>query len=103
MQIGSYISLALVLGAIYFLGQVGYRLSLSVRKLKQNQAKLDQNLKLLEQPIERAFAKAEPSSSKNPLEVIQQRQRFLRAREHRVNERRRRLIQRLQTGNLDKR
>lgn len=97
------IGIAIVLAALYFAGLVGYRLLLSLRSLQSEQQKLQVNLKQLEEPIEREFSKATPSNSQPAAQVLAKRKHFLDAKERRAAERRRRLVERLQTLDLDKR
>lgn len=97
------IGIAIVLAALYLAGLVGYRLLLSLRAFQAEQAKLQAQLKQLEEPIEREFNKATPSTSQPAFEVLAKREQFLGAKRRRATERRRRLIQRLQNPDLDKR
>jgi hypothetical protein len=102
MTIPTILILVIVLGGLYALGLVGYRVLLSVRSLKTEQSVLESKLANFE-PLERPVEAATPSSSLPISQVLAKREQLVRARSAKAEERRRKLIERLQTIDLDKR
>lgn len=103
MSIYWLLVIGITAAAIYFAGLVSYRLNLSLKEFRRHQGQLQDNLKQLEKPIERDYAKAVPSSTVPATQVLAKRKQFLDAKERKASERRRRLVERLQTIDLDKR
>lgn len=103
MGIPWFLVMGIVAAAIYFAALVAYRVKLSLQDFNRQQEQLQYNLKQLEEPIEREFTKAEPSSTLPAAQVLAKRKQFLDAKEQKATERRRRLVERLQTLDLDKR
>lgn len=102
MTIPAILIVVIVLGSLYALGLLVYRVLLSVRSLKVEQSTLQSklaNFEPLEQPVEAAI----PSSSLPISQVLAKREQLVRARGAKAEERRRKLIERLQTIDLDKR
>ena len=103
MGIPWFLVMGIVAAAIYFAALVAYRVKLSLQEFNRQQEQLQYKLKQLEEPIEREFTKAEPSSTLPAAQVLAKRKQFLDAKEQKATERRRRLVERLQTLDLDKR
>ena len=94
---------AAIVGSLYWFVLVGYRLYLSLRSLQQAGLPLKSNMELLAQPIEREFSSAENTTSDDLGEVLAKRKQLLKAKRDSSEDRRRRLIERLNQMNLDKR
>ena len=92
-----------IAGALYWLTLVGYRLFLSLKGLQAAGAPLKANLESLAEPIERDFTAAKNHTAGDLGEVLAKRKQLLNAKRDASEERRRRLIERLNQVNLDKR
>jgi len=103
MNLGLIVSLAAIFGSFYLLGLIAYRLFLSLRAFKQNQSMLQSKLDLLAQPIEREFSPATHDGEKPINQVLAKREDFKKQRRLKAEDRRRRLVQHLQSIDLDKR
>ncbi len=98
-----FLGAAAILGSLYWLGLVGYRLLLSLRSLRDASVPLQSNLEKLSDPIEREFTAAKNHTTDDLSEVLAKRKQLKRAKRDSVEDRRRRLIERLNQMNLDKR
>lgn len=103
MNLGLVISLSIVLASLYLLGLIGYRLFLSLKTFQRHQTELRQKIDLLQRPIEKEFLPAQHAGSDELAEVLAKREQFKRAQVNRAQARRHRLVERLQTLDLDKR
>ena len=103
MQLALVISLAAILASLYILGLITYRLWLSAKSFKAQRSQLDQKIKLLSQPLERPIEAAKPSAQGDLAELLAKREQDKRQRLQSQERRRRKLIERLQTLDLDKR
>ena len=97
------IGIAAIAASLYWLVLVGYRLLLSLKGLQAAGMPLKANLEQLEQPIEREFEAARNHTSDDLAEVLASRKRLIDAKRESSENRRRRLIERLNQNNLDKR
>jgi hypothetical protein len=97
------IGLAAILGSLYWLTLVGYRLLLSLKGLKASAVPLNSALEQLANPIERQFTAAKNHTSEDLAEVLAKREQLKRAKRDSTEARRRRLVERLNQVNLDKR
>jgi hypothetical protein len=98
-----FIGLAAIFASLYWLVLVGYRLFLSLKGLQAAAVPLNSNLALLAEPIEREFIAAKNHTTADLTEVLAKREQLKNAKRDAVEARRRRLIQRLNQMNLDKR
>jgi hypothetical protein len=92
-----------IAGSLYWLGLVGYRLFLSLKGLQAAGVPLQANLEQLADPIERDFTAAKNHTTEDLGEVLAKRKQLLKAKRDSAEERRRRLIARLDQLNSDKR
>lgn len=92
-----------IAGSLYWLGLIGYRLYLSLKGLQAAGVPLRANVELLSNPIERDFTAAKNHTTEDLGEVLAKRKQLVRAKRDSSEERRRRLIERLNDMNLDKR
>ena len=95
--------LLVAMASVYALGLVGYRLLLSAKRLNielTKSKKLIEDLNSFEITIP---SKAEASTGDDLLSLLDQRRRIGRAKEQRVKARRRRLVQRINDIEIDKR
>lgn len=98
-----YLGAALIGGSLYWFALVGYRLYLSLRGLKIAGVPLKSTLDQLSEPIERDFAPAKNHTTEDLSQVLAKRKQLKRAKQDAAETRRRRLIERLNEMNLDKR
>lgn len=98
-----WLGAAAIAGSLYWLGLVGYRLLLSLRSLKAAGLPLQANLEQLGDPIEREFTAAKNHTAEDLSEVLAKRKQLNNAKRVASEDRRRRLIERLNQMNLDKR
>jgi predicted KAP-like P-loop ATPase len=103
MNLGLIFSIAAIFGSLYLLGLIAYRLFLSLKVFNQNQSILQSKLDLLAQPIEREFFPATHDGDKPINQVLAKREQIKRQRRLKAEDRRRRLVQHLQSIDLDKR
>jgi hypothetical protein len=92
-----------IAGSLYWLGLVGYRLFLSLKGLQAAGVPLQANLEQLADPIEREFTAAKNHTTEDLGEVLAKRKQLLKAKRDSAEERRRRLIARVDQLNSDKR
>lgn len=95
--------LLVAIASIYALGLVGYRLLLSARRLNTELTKskeLIEDLNSFEKTMPNG---AEASNEADLLSLLGQRRRIRQAKEQRVKARRRRLLQRINNIEIDKR
>jgi hypothetical protein len=97
------IGAAAIAGSLYWFALVGYRLLLSVKGMQAAGLPLKSNLDLLAQPIEREFTAAKNHTEEDLGEVLAKRKQLINAKRDSAEDRRRRLIERLNQMNLDKR
>ena len=98
-----WISLLLILGAIYGLALIGYRLVLSYKQLLSEIQQLKSKTESLKQVQELPFETAHFNSADELGELLAKREQYRRAKRHRAEDRRRKLIQHVQDLDLDKR
>ena len=92
-----------IIASLYWLVLVGYRLFLSLKGLQAAGLPLKATMDLLADPIERDFTAAKNTTSSELGEVLAKREQRKRAKRDFEEARRRRLIERLNQMNLDKR
>jgi hypothetical protein len=92
-----------IAASLYWLGLVGYRLFLSLKGLQAAGVPLQAKLEQLADPIEREFTAAKNHTADDLGEVLAKRKQLVRAKRDSSQERRRRLIERLDQMNSDKR
>lgn len=97
------LGLAAIFASLYWLVLVGYRLFLSLKGLQAVAVPLNSNLKYLAEPIEREFIAAKNHTTADLAQVLAKREQLKNAKRDAVEARRRRLIERLNQVNLDKR
>ncbi len=97
------LGVAAIAGSLYWLGLVGYRLLLSLRALQAAGVPLQASLNKLSEPIEREFTAAKNHTVDDLSEVLAKREQLKKAKRDSSEDRRRRLIERLNQMNLDKR
>ena len=98
-----FVGAAAILGSLYWLGLVGYRLTLSLKGLQAAGLPLKASLDQLAEPIEREFHAAKNHTVEDLSEVLAKREQLKKAKRDSSEDRRRRLIERLNQMNLDKR
>lgn len=103
MEVVGWIVLATVLGGLYFLWMAIYKLSLNVRKLVSEGAKLKQMLETIRNPAETKVTPATPSSRQDYVQLVTKRTLLKRRRLAAAQARERRLIERIRFIDLDKR
>jgi hypothetical protein len=92
-----------IVASLYWLVMVGYRLFLSLKGLQAAGVPLKASLDLLAQPLERDYTAARNTTASDLGEVLAKREQRKRAKRDFEEARRRRLIERLNQMNLDKR
>jgi len=92
-----------IAGSIYWFILVGYRLFLSLKALQAAGIPLKASMDLLSDPIERDFTAAKNTTQDDLGQVLAKREQRKRAKRDSDEARRRRLIERLNQVNLDKR
>jgi hypothetical protein len=92
-----------IFASLYWLVLVGYRLFLSLKGLQAASVPLKATLEQLSDPIEREFTAAKNHSTDDLAEVLAKRKQLIKAKREASQDRRRRLIERLNQMNLDKR
>jgi hypothetical protein len=92
-----------IIASLYWLVLVGYRLFLSLKGLQSAGVPLKASIELLADPLERDFKAATNTSSADLGEVLAKREQRKREKRNFQEARRRRLIERLNQMNLDKR
>jgi hypothetical protein len=92
-----------IAGSLYWFGLVGYRLFLSLKGLQAAGVPLQANLEQLADPIERDFTAAKNHTTEDLGEVLAKRKQLVKAKRDSAEQRRHRLIARLNDMNLDKR
>lgn len=97
------IGIGAIVASLYWLVLVGYRLLLSLKGLQAAGVPLKASLDLLAEPIERDFTAAKNTTASDLGEVLAKREQRKRAKRDFEEARRRRLIERLNQMNLDKR
>jgi hypothetical protein len=98
-----WVLLGVSLLSLYLLGLVGYRLFLSGKALKQRIDKSQSLLAEVQNFEELEVPSASPSSGKDIGKLLSERRAILRAKEERVRQRQRRLVQRISDIEIDKR
>jgi hypothetical protein len=98
-----FIGAAAISGSLYWLVLVGYRLFLSLKGLQAAGVPLKSTLDQLAEPIEREFTAAQNHTSDDLAEVLAKREQLKKSKRDASDARRRRLIERLNQMNLDKR
>lgn len=92
-----------IAGSLYWLVLVGYRLFLSLKALQVAALPLKASVDSLSEPIEREFTPAKNTTQDDLAQVLAKREQRKRAKRDFEEARRRRLIERLNQMNLDKR
>jgi len=92
-----------IIASLYWFVLVGYRLFLSLKGLQAAGVPLKASVDLLAQPLEREFTAAKNTTASDLREVLAKREQRKRAKRDFEEARRRRLIERLNDMNLDKR
>lgn len=92
-----------IAGSLYWFVLVGYRLLLSLKALQAAGVPLKASMDLLGEPIEREFTAAKNTTQDDLGQVLAKREQRKRAKRDFDEARRRRLIERLNQENLDKR
>jgi hypothetical protein len=92
-----------IAASLYWLGLVGYRLFLSLKGLQAAGVPLQAKLEQLADPIEREFTAAKNHTADDLGEVLAKRKQLVKAKRDSSQERRRRLIERLDQMSSDKR
>ena len=95
--------LLVAIASIYALGLVGYRLLLSARRLNTELTKSKELIEDLNSFEKTMPIGAEASNVADLLSLLGQRRRIRQAKEQRVKARRRRLLQRINNIEIDKR
>ena len=95
--------LLVAIASIYALGLVGYRLLLSARRLNTELTKSKELIEDLNNFEKTMPTGAEASNGADLLSLLGQRRRIRQAKEQRVKARRRRLLQRINNIEIDKR
>jgi hypothetical protein len=95
--------LLVVIASVYALGLIGYRLLLSEKRLNTQQTKTKELIEDLNSFDMTIPSKAEANSGAELLSLLGQRRRIRQAKEQRVKSRRRRLVQRINDIEIDKR
>ena len=95
--------LLVAIASIYALGLVGYRLLLSARRLNTELTKSKELIEDLNSFEKTMPIGAEASNGADLLSLLGQRRRIRQAKEQRVKARRRRLLQRINNIEIDKR
>lgn len=103
MSVSGWISLLLILGALYALVLIGYRLVLSSKQLLGEIQVLRSKTESLKQVEELPFVTAHFNRADELGELLAKREQYRRAKRHRAEDRRRKLIQHVQDLDLDKR
>ena len=92
-----------IAGSLYWFVLVGYRLFLSLKALQAAGVPLKASMDLLSEPIEREFTSAKNTTQDDLGQVLAKREQRKRAKREFDEARRRRLNERLNQVNLDKR
>ena len=99
----SWLLLAVSLAGIYALGLIGYRLLVSAKRLKHELARAESLVDELKQVELEAIERSKPSSGDDFEQLLVNRELLKRARRLRAEQRKRRLIERISSIEVDKR
>lgn len=99
----SWLLLAVSLAGIYALGLIGYRLLVSAKELKHELARAESLVDELKQVELEAIERSKPSSGDDFEQLLVNRELLKRARRLRAEQRKRRLIERISSIEVDKR
>ena len=99
----SWLLLAVSLAGIYALGLIGYRLLVSAKQLKLELARAESLVDELKQVELEAIERSRPSSGDDFDQLLVNRELLKRARRLRAEQRKRRLIERISSIEVDKR
>ena len=99
----SWLLLAVSLAGIYALGLIGYRLLVSAKELKHELARAESLVDELKQVELEAIERSKPSSGNDFEQLLVNRELLKRARRLRAEQRKRRLIERISSIEVDKR
>lgn len=99
----SWLLLAVSLAGIYALGLIGYRLLVSAKELKHELARAESLVDELKQVELEAIQRSKPSSGDDFEQLLVNRELLKRARRLRAEQRKRRLIERISSIEVDKR
>lgn len=103
MNLGLIISVVAIFASLYWLALVGYRLLLSLKGLKAAGTPLQISLEKLKDPVEIEFQPATNHTADDLAQVLAKREQLKKAKREVAESRRRRLIERLDEIDLDKR
>ena len=99
----SWLLLAVALAGTYALGLIGYRLLVSAKELKHELARAESLVDELKQVELEAIERSKPSSGDDFEQLLVNRELLKRARRLRAEQRKRRLIERISSIEVDKR
>ena len=99
----SWLVLAVSLAGIYALGLIGYRLVVSAKQLKLELARAESLVDELKQVELETIERSRPSSGDDFEQLLVNRELLKRARRLRAEQRKRRLIERISSIEVDKR
>jgi hypothetical protein len=99
----SWLLLAVALSGIYALGLIGYRLLVSAKELKHELARAESLVDELKQVELEAIERSKPSSGDDFEQLLVNRELLKKARRLRAEQRKRRLIERISSIEVDKR
>ncbi|MEK9578604.1 MAG: hypothetical protein VW008_04560 [Aquiluna sp.] len=99
----SWLVLAVALAGIYALGLIGYRLLVSAKELKHELARAESLVDELKQVEQEAIERSKPSSGDDFEQLLVNRELLKKARRLRAEQRKRRLIERISSIEVDKR
>jgi len=103
MEWTGWLILVVSLLGIYLIGLIGYRLLISTKKLRQEVARADQLISELKNVEHLAVEFSWPSTGAELEELLINRELLKRARRHRAEARKRKLIERISSIEVDKR
>jgi len=103
MEWTGWLILVVSLLGIYLIGLIGYRLLISTKKLRQEVARADQLISELKNVEHLAVEFSRPSKGAELEELLINRELLKRARRHRAEARKRKLIERISSIEVDKR